>query len=282
MRLATLLAAACLAAATLPAHAGRLADLSVYDRTDGRYLPVYGRESRHYVIGEPGHEYELHVRGTGPGRVLAVTSVDGVNVLSGETASTSQTGYVVAPGEDTRIDGWRKNLDEVAAFYFTRLPDSYAARTGRPDNVGVIGVALFREKTVWPRPCCWPRPRPWESQREEDSPYGSRDDSAGGSYGPQASPKSPSAAGSAAAPPMAEDRAERRSAEKLGTGHGERMDSQARYVDFVRASDTPDETLTIWYDSRPNLVAMGLIPAPPRPVPPRYADPFPAHFVPDP
>jgi len=26
------------------------------------------------------------------------------------------------------------------------LPDSYAARTGRPDDVGVLGVALFRKK----------------------------------------------------------------------------------------------------------------------------------------
>ena len=47
------------------------------------------------------------------------------------------------------IDGWRKSMDEVAAFYFTALPDSYAARTGRPDNVGVIGVALFREEPVF-------------------------------------------------------------------------------------------------------------------------------------
>ena len=48
------------------------------------------------------------------------------------------------------IEGWRKSLDDVATFYFTRLPDSYAARTGRPDNVGVIGVALFPERRV----CC--------------------------------------------------------------------------------------------------------------------------------
>ncbi|HKY89719.1 MAG TPA: hypothetical protein VJM11_01715, partial [Nevskiaceae bacterium] len=79
-------ALACLAG-TSSAHAGRLADLSLYDRTDGRYLPVYGFNGRQYVIGEPGHEYEVHLHGRGSGRVLAVTSVDGVNVLSGATAS---------------------------------------------------------------------------------------------------------------------------------------------------------------------------------------------------
>lgn len=96
-------------------------------------LPVHRHRGELYVAGEPGHEYEIRLRSREHGRVLAVTSVDGVNVLSGETAATSQGGYV--------LDGWRKNLDEVAAFYFTRLRNSYAARTGRPDHVGVIGIA---------------------------------------------------------------------------------------------------------------------------------------------
>ena len=37
-------------------------------------------------------------------------------------------------------------MQRIAAFYFTELENSYAARTGRPDNVGVIGVAVFRKK----------------------------------------------------------------------------------------------------------------------------------------
>jgi len=45
------------------------------------------------------------------------------------------------------MNGWRRSLAQTAAFYFTALPDSYAARTGRPDDVGVIGVALFRKKS---------------------------------------------------------------------------------------------------------------------------------------
>jgi len=49
------------------------------------------------------------------------------------------------------VQGWRRSLSQTAAFYFTALPDSYAARTGRPDDVGVIGVALFRRKPA-PQP----------------------------------------------------------------------------------------------------------------------------------
>ena len=45
--------------------------------------------------------------------------------------------------ETADIDGWRKSMDDIAQFYFTHLPDSYAARNGRPGNVGVVGIASF-------------------------------------------------------------------------------------------------------------------------------------------
>ena len=146
MKAATaILAMALLGAAEASAH-GRLADLSVYDRTEGRRLAVHWHEGRAYVAGKPGNEYQVTVRNRSREDVLAVVSVDGVNVISGETAHPSQTGYVLSPHSSYDILGWRKSLAETAAFYFTALPDSYAARTGRPDHVGVIGVALFRRK----------------------------------------------------------------------------------------------------------------------------------------
>ena len=56
--------------------------------------------------------------------------------------------------------------------------------------------------------------------------------------------------------------------------------NETRYVEFVRSSDTPDEIITIYYDSRANLVARGIIPSA------RLAEPMPfpagAGFVPDP
>jgi len=130
----------------LVAFARQPVEVSIFDRTAGRELPVYRHAGERYVAGEPGHEYEIRIRNQGGGRVLAVTSVDGVNVITGRTAAPDQSGYVLDAYGIVEIDGWRKSLDEVAAFYFTSLPDSYAARTGRPDNVGVIGVAAFRER----------------------------------------------------------------------------------------------------------------------------------------
>ena len=134
------------------AAAGTMGSIDVVTRPDGRVLPVYPKDGRSYVVGTPGQEYGIRVCNTTGERVLAVMSVDGVNIVSGETASPSQAGYVLMGYECADINGWRKNLASTAAFYFTELPDAYATRTGRPDNVGVIGVAFFREKpqrTVW-------------------------------------------------------------------------------------------------------------------------------------
>ena len=231
--------------------AGRPVDVEILDRETGRVLPVYWHGGERHVAGEPGHEYEIRLRNRGHGRVLAVTSVDGVNVITGRTASPDQSGYVVDPDGRLEIDGWRKSMEEVAAFYFTALPDSYAARTGRPDNVGVIGIALFNERVVFA-----------ELERDSGSVAGAS---------PAPAQKSADRADSSA-----------REESRLGTGHGQRLDSGAVYTQFERASETPDEVIRIYYDSRRNLVARGVIPKPHYRFARRLPDPFPQGFVPDP
>ncbi len=125
-------------------------DVQVYDRTEARYLPTYQFEGRTYVVGKPGNEYSLSLRNQGGERVMVVSSVDGVNIVTGQTAGALQSGYVLSPWQTTEISGWRKSLSNTAAFYFTDHGNSYAARTGRPNDVGVIGVAVFRERQAPP------------------------------------------------------------------------------------------------------------------------------------
>lgn len=254
--LRSILAAVLLLALAGCAHAhrgGSTVQVTLYDRTAGRELPVYHHRGRHYVAGTPGHEYEVRLANRSGGRVLTVISVDGVNAITGETAAASQSGYVLDPGRRASISGWRKSLERVAAFYFTALPDSYAARTDRPDNVGVIGVAVYRERER--------APEPWIGGDESRRQSG------------------PAEATAPAAKSQAENGAADRSRERLGTGHGREHSAPTRYTAFERASDAPAETIAIYYDSRANLIAAGVIPAP-RPLPdPR---PFPAGFVADP
>jgi len=246
-------------------------DIEIYDRTEGRVLPTYYFGGRRYVVGKPGNEYAVRVRNSGPGRALTVMSVDGVNVITGDTAAPLQSGYVLGPGESADIAGWRKDMQRTAAFYFTTLPDSYAARTGRPDNVGVIGVAVFRERERVRPPVIGMLRKDSAADSPQRAEARERD---AGSAGPAASaPMEPQS--------QSLDMAQAQAKSQLGTGHGRVESSRTQYTAFERASDTPSETIAIYYDSYQNLLAMG-VPVGPQPMARVRPNPFPAHFVPDP
>jgi hypothetical protein len=153
-------------------------------------------------------------------------------------------------------------MARTAAFYFTALPDSYAARTGRPDNVGVIGVAVFRERA---------RPIVLEEFRRKDAARAEG----------QSAPASANAPADAKA--EANDSVAQSMRERLGTGHGRSETSYASYTRFERASDAPAETIAIYYDSYENLLAQG-VPVGSPPLARLRANPFPdaGRFVPDP
>jgi hypothetical protein len=228
---------------------GQIAEVTVIDRDSGVTLPVTRYRGEYWVAGRPGARYAIEIANRSAGRVMAVTSVDGLNVLSGATAAWDQGGYVFGPAERYQISGWRKTDAQVAAFVFTASPNSYAERTGRPANVGVIGVALFRERVLQ------------VAQSTVDQKAGRSESFA-------------DSANSAAAAPAA----------KLGTGHGEREYSYVNHTEFARLQSQPNEIIQIHYDSTDNLVAMGVIRRP-HMLPP-YANPFPgspdSSYVPDP
>lgn len=276
---------------------GRLADVTVIDRNTGTTLPVYHSRGEYWVAGAPGARYAIAVRNKLGARVMAVTSVDGVNVLNGATASWGQTGYVFGAYASYQITGWRKSDAEVAAFEFSAAQDSYAERTGRPNQVGVIGVALFKERV--PQPIAVPTPQPYRQEREFNE---SRRESAAPPPPPAAaaSPAQQKSMGPAelsnAAP--AEALAERnRSADaastqpsgrmampapKLGTGHGQREDSYVSQTSFERQQSQPHEIITIRYDSRENLLAAGVIVERPNRVPNPFPNSDSFTYVPDP
>ena len=294
LRLATALAAALLTgggATSVSAHRPApspqsLAQVDVYDRTTGSALPVFEKDGRHYIVGRPGHEYAVRIRNCTGGRILAVTSVDGVNVVSGDTATPAQSGYVIEPWGSVEIAGWRKSMSRTAAFFFTEHSNSYAARTGRPFDVGVIGVAVFAERARPPV-----RISELAAGGRADGPHARR---------AEADTQAPTQAASppATASPFAEsarDQAEPREREnaqaarsapqplaKLGTGHGRNETSHVRQVAFERATIDPAQLVSIQYDRQENLVALGVLPAPHH-YARRTPQPFPGmRFAPDP
>lgn len=256
--------AALLALSSLPAQAiGRLADVTLVDRDTGATLPVHYAKGEYWVTGRPGARYAVTVHNRSGGRVLAVPSVDGVNVLSGETAAWDQRGYVFSPYERYQITGWRKSSSEVAAFEFSSIANSYANRTGRPTHVGVIGVALFREQPPVPSPSVATEPyRERRESRDGSNSLGGLREDLGRTL--------PSAPAAAAPPSEAESSARSQSADsvakaapapsaRLGTAHGQRETSVVSHTTFTRLQDQPNEIISIRYDSLENLIASGVI-----------------------
>jgi hypothetical protein len=291
-----------------------LVDLTVVNRETGISLPVWRRDGRLFVAGEQAERYSLRIANHTDGRVLVVLSVDGVNIISGETAGYNGRGYILSPYQTYEISGWRKSETQVAAFSFTSLPNSYAAETGRPGNVGVIGMAVFRER---PRPTITPLdvtpappPPPPPPRRRLAAPPAD--------VAPpplpippvatpaQAAPPAPVAAAKPgageqsvvvtgsriqrrdytpsppAASPKAFQEAQRQADEKLGTAHGALEWSVSHTVEFHRATPYPQEVRQIEYDSYVNLIRIGVIPSPPRSDYPPHAFPRQPGFVPDP
>ena len=227
-------------------------DLQVVDRDGAGVMTQYLKDGQAFVAGSEGRRYALRLRNRGGSRVLVVLTVDGVNVVSGQNGGWNQVGYVLDAGQTYEVNGWRKSNRQIAAFEFTGLRDSYAARTGRPANVGVIGMAEFAEKPGPPK--AWIAPEAPIAGR----PSRAEADLAKGAEAQQEGRSSNSAAVDASRAPEAARGPQ--PMDKLGTGHGEREWSTTRRVEFERATREPYSVTTIQYDSFDALVASGVIP----------------------
>lgn len=132
--------------------AGGALSVQVLDAS-GLPLLTFARGGRQYVLGRDGEHYAIEIANGTNSRIEAVATVDGLDVMDGGRGSFAKRGYVLEPWSSYRIDGFRRNEIEVAAFRFGAVDESYAARKGDDTNVGVIGVAFFAERGA---PVFWP------------------------------------------------------------------------------------------------------------------------------
>ena len=244
-----------------------------------------------YVAGQNGARYNLRLQNNTSERVEAVVSVDGRDVVSGQLGNyKSQRGYVIDPYGSVVIEGFRQSLDQVAAFRFTDIGNSYSARRGSGQHVGVIGVAVFKEYQ--------PRRRPSPPMPIATRPYYEPSGGDAGGYDPMPGSSAPAARPTDASPQgrsearaksTSDDRGDRDGAyessemvarprsNRLGTEYGESTYSSVREVGFTRRHKRrPDSMLTVYYDSLDGLRARGVPVDPYYPPPPTYApQPFP-------
>ena len=119
----------------------------------GTVLSSTQHNGQRFVLAPEKGKYTIRLYNNSPRRRLAVVSVDGINILqldkSGKGASYDGPGYVMGPWETLEIPGWRRGAEKVARFKFACSEASYASQMGRGENnVGVIGVAVFAERSL--------------------------------------------------------------------------------------------------------------------------------------
>ena len=241
---------------------------------DGSPAPTFWHDGENYVMGHTGERYVIRVHNHSSRRIEAVVTVDGRDSIDGKAGDFQhKRGYLVPAWGQVDIDGWRLSQSQAAAFRFSSVADSYAARTGNAREVGVIGVAVFPERVDRPRPmpvtppCCFEgyrddeldyRSEPAENKRSTQAPAASApaEKMADGGFGGHASGAAKSRAAASASADYAPSRRERPG---LGTEFGEALASHIQEVEFVRANaSVPAVILGVRYNDLAGLVAMGV------------------------
>lgn len=121
-------------------------DISIL--VNGNRCKQYFHEGKTFIEAKDGSEYTIEIKNNTWSRILAVCSVDGLDILTGKKAVESNPGYVISAYNVGKFDGFRVSDDKIAKFVFGSKGDSYAADKGDGSerNVGVIGIRLFQEK----------------------------------------------------------------------------------------------------------------------------------------
>jgi hypothetical protein len=241
------------------------------ENTWGDSLPHYYHKGKVYVLGIYGDRYNIRVRNHTNRRVEAVVSVDGRDAVSGKVGDyVKQRGYIIKPYDSVLIEGFRQSLSEVAAFRFTEPANSYSSRMGTPQNVGVIGVAIFPEKKFRPRPrpprpLAVPESSSEHKRRTSESSSRSRAPAGSAEAEDRAAARAPKHRRKGAAYGSKSERMDEGeesmglNRNNLGTEYGESRYSRVREVQFRRANPRcPSRLIALYYDDSEGLISRGI------------------------
>jgi hypothetical protein len=239
---------------------------------DGRSLPTYPVMTKHalkkvYAEAVKGDHYRIEVRNRLNRRVGLVIAVDGRNIITGEKSclKNSERMYILEPYGSGEFAGWRTGQERINRFYFTDVPDSYAAAFGDESAMGVITVAAYPELRRYeppPSPMSQPAPsyqRGYGGKGEADSAAAGRSVEV---------PAAPAAKGMKKKAAKAEQ-----ALEGAGTGYGREEFSPVETVAF-EAEKRAVETIHFKYEWRSTLCRLGVVSCdlPPRRPPNRLWD----------
>jgi len=213
----------------------------------GRILPTYPVKIRQgmskvYAEAIKGEQYKIEVKNRLNRRVGVVIAVDGRNIISGGKSwlKNSERMYILEPYGSGEFAGWRSDQERINRFYFTDVPDTYAAAFGDGSAMGVIAVAAYPEVR---------RPEPPQMQMRSSFDSNTSDRSA-----PAAAPaQAPSAEQKAKKSARAE-----KTMESAGTGYG-RSEYSPTYIVEFEPEKRAVNTAYIKYESRSTLCRLGVV-----------------------
>jgi len=219
---------------------------------NGRRVPEYAARGRRYIEALEGAEYEVRIHNPLSVRVAVSLSVDGLNTIDARhTSAWDAHKWVIEPYGTIEIGGWQMSSNRARRFYFTTERDSYAAKLGQAQNLGLISAVFYRERTpivVTPVTPGQPRPRYEDGDRIRTPESSSAGESSARPDLNQSAPKSRSSNSY----PAPDD-------ESAATGIGRSVRNDVQWIKMDLDS-RPVSDVTIRYEYRAGLVKLGIIP----------------------
>jgi len=218
---------------------------------DGRPLTEYAARGRRYVEALENAEYEVRVHNPTGSRVAVALAVDGLNSIDARhTSAWDAHKWVIEPYGTISVRGWQMSGESARRFYFTTERDSYAAKLGQAQNVGLITAVFFRER----RPVTITRVTPpyKEEDRIRDQQSAPEPNTAGESSARSEGGRDAAKARSAPAYPPPDD-------ESAATGIGRSVRNDVQWIKMDLDAQPAGEII-IRYEYRAALVRLGIIP----------------------
>lgn len=119
---------------------------SAHILVNGRKIKEYRHNGHTFIEAKNGTEFAIEVKNHTGQRVLAIISVDGLDIIDGKVATNKSRGYIVDGNSSQILKGWRKSDTEVGAFKFVHKDKGYATEMGEGQNSGVIAVKFIAEQ----------------------------------------------------------------------------------------------------------------------------------------
>lgn len=130
---------------------------------NGKPVREYYHNNKFFIEAKDGTEYSIKLKNHGHKRIMAVISIDGVDVLKGKAAVEAESGYIINAYSTINITGYRIDDNNVATFRFSDGKVSYATQVEQKfddaklekvkegeiapaRNNGVIGIRIWEEK----------------------------------------------------------------------------------------------------------------------------------------